>query len=150
MEIAVVTDGSRVLGLGDLGVGGMGISMGKLSLYVAAGGVNPRAVSLPLQAAEWSGKQRGLTLVVPQTLPIVLDFGTDNEKLLADPLYVGMRQRRMPDAECEVRRGGGVPAHWTDASSFLRLSSRSSWPRCTRTSLAWYVITSFRPSQFPT
>lgn len=104
MEISVVTDGSRVLGLGDLGVGGMGISMGKLSLYVAAGGVNPKAVShLHLgQSSAETGADSPAPTPQPQTLPIVLDFGTDNEKLLADPLYVGLRQRRMPDDECEV------------------------------------------------
>ena len=100
MEICVVTDGSRVLGLGDLGVGGMGISMGKLSLYVAAGGVNPKAVNFAPPATEPS---RGRSFPRPrQTLPIVLDLGTDNERLLADPLYVGLRQRRMADKEAEV------------------------------------------------
>ncbi|GAA6009498.1 hypothetical protein JCM11491_003579 [Sporobolomyces phaffii] len=76
MRICVVTDGSRVLGIGDQGIGGMGISQGKLALYVAGAGVQPKS-----------------------TLPICLDMGTDNEKLLSDPLYVGVRKRRVSDAE---------------------------------------------------
>lgn len=75
-RIAVITDGSRILGLGDLGWNGLGISIGKLSLYVAAAGVHPRA-----------------------TLPIVVDLGTNNQENLDDPLYLGLRRKRASDDE---------------------------------------------------
>jgi malate dehydrogenase (oxaloacetate-decarboxylating) len=101
VDVLVVTDGERILGLGDLGVGGIGIPVGKLALYTLCGGVHPA-----------------------RTLPVVLDVGTNNPDKLADPHYLGWRHERVrgPDydafveafVQAVVRHLPGVLLQWED------------------------------------
>jgi malate dehydrogenase (oxaloacetate-decarboxylating) len=101
VDVLVVTDGERILGLGDLGVGGIGIPVGKLALYTLCGGIHPA-----------------------RTLPVVLDVGTNNPEKLADPHYLGWRHERVrgPDydafieafVQAVVRHLPGVLLQWED------------------------------------
>jgi len=101
VDLIVATDAGAILGIGDWGVGGINIAVGKLAVYTAAGGIDPA-----------------------RTIPVMLDVGTDRQSLLDDPLYIGNRHPRVPAAEYDAFLDGFVHAvgklfpmallHWED------------------------------------
>jgi malate dehydrogenase (oxaloacetate-decarboxylating) len=120
VDLIVATDGEAILGIGDWGVGGIAISIGKLSVYTAAGGIDPA-----------------------RTLPVVLDVGTNRQSLLEDPLYLGNRHRRVDRAAYDAFVDAYVQAarrlfpdallHWEDlgAGNAHRVLDRYELETCT-------------------